>query len=52
MHKDIALKLGIVPAKVYDNAATTPPEVTFEGKLKALLEDHVAELVQNHLDNQ
>ncbi len=52
VHKDIALKLGIIPAKVYDNAATTLPEVTFEGKLKALLEDYVSELVQNHLDNQ
>lgn len=51
IHIDTAYKFGLV------NEATAPSptpvqEITFEGKLKALLEDHVANLVQDHLDNQ
>lgn len=49
IHIDIAKKLNMINIM---NNEPTPPEVTFEGKLKALLEDHVSELVQNHLDSQ
>lgn len=52
VHKDVAVKLGLVDACRYKSDAENPPAITFEGKLKALLEDHVAELVQEHLDNQ
>lgn len=46
---DIANKMGLVnPA----GDLKPEPEVTFESKLKLLLEDHVANLVQDHLDNQ
>lgn len=49
VHIDIAEKLGLLQEVPQ---VPVQPEVTMEGKLKALLEDYVGELVQNHLENQ
>jgi hypothetical protein len=49
VHIDVANKLGLVdPPK----DQPTQPEVTFEGKLKALLEDFVQGVVEANLENR
>lgn len=48
IHRDVAAKLNLLSVAV----AEAEPEVSFEGKLKTLLKDYVADLVQDHLDNQ
>lgn len=50
VHKDVAQKLNLYH---YEDAKNTvQPEVTFEGKLKALLEDFVQEIVEDNLADQ
>ena len=51
VYKDVAVRLGLVNHNEFDIKAVEVPEITFEGKLKALLEDHVTDLVQGHLEN-
>lgn len=48
VHNDVAQKLGL-----YAGVKDVPiyPEVTFEGKLKALLDDYVGDIVADHLAN-
>ncbi len=49
VHIDIAKKFGLVNPVIGEDAS---PEITFESKLKALLEERVAEIAQDYLDNQ
>jgi hypothetical protein len=47
--KDIALKLNLVPP---DKGEETQPEVTMEGKLKALLTDYIDSIVNESVAEQ
>jgi len=48
VHNDVAEKLNLRRGP----DVAVEPETTFEGKLKVLLEDHVTELVEGHLENR
>jgi hypothetical protein len=53
VHLDIAKKLNLVDTyRGSSTEVTKPPEVSFEGKLKALLEDFVQEIVEGNLENR
>lgn len=49
VHIDVAEKLGLLSQL---KGVTQQPEVTFEGKLKVLLEDFVQSIVEDNLANQ
>lgn len=50
VHKDVAKRLGLTFEKKEE--AEKIPEVTFESKLKTLLQDWVGDLVQADLENR
>jgi hypothetical protein len=50
IHKYVAAKLNLLLPQEQEKSEA--PEVSLEGKLKALLKDYVAELVEEHMEER
>jgi len=50
VHKDVAEKLNLLLPPEQDKSEA--PQVSFESKLKTMLKDYVAELVEEHMEER